>query len=165
MAPCFQDPIILVSCLIILAAIVILVWAIKNLQVIRLPEEEKLPFDEDIQAEPQPNDNSGLFEAKINEIASQVNEIARLIGVMEKNSHDKKSFDDTISTLQPSPEIEKLSAKLDSLNSKIDSIASNTGSGGGGGGPGKEDMDRIESKLDSVRKLLVLLSESNKPSE
>jgi hypothetical protein len=151
----FQDPIIIAAALVIVITGTILAWALKNLQAIDSQNEE-MPYEEPQEEQQQrQNDNSGLAEARINEIGSQLNQICRQLDGIERSSAENKPSTNAL----PLEQIDNIAIKLDSLSTKLDAMLSSHPASN------KEDMERIEAKLDAVRKLLVLLSDSNKPEE
>ena len=77
---------------------------------------------------------------------------------IERVIKENQELEKTIPGLQSATNtaIEKLTKDL---NAKFESGA------GAPTGPKSEDMERLETKLDSIRKLLVLLTESGNPNE
>ena len=62
-----------------------------------------------------------------------------------------------------SADMEKFVERIDQ---RLELLSSEKSQGAAGAAPQKsEDLDRIESKLDSIRKLLILLTDSGNPNE
>ena len=156
----FQDPIILASGLVFIATVIILVWAVKTIQTLPSENIQEIDSYED-SAEPiQPYEASGIIEARLTEINSQLSTIVQTLGELQKSINEKKSFDDTVPNMG-NVNIDKIAEKIEAKISEFSSSIGGTSSP-----PGKpEDLDRIETKLDSIRKLLILLTDSEHPSE
>lgn len=158
----FQDPILLAASLVLVATIVILVWAIKTLSSIGYVEEDSLHY-EDEPSKPSEYEATGLHEARLQEISNQLNSIDLRLVELEKSIKDTNSSttelpDFSKLNLASMSDIEKFVQRIDS---RLELIASEENKG-----PANvtkmspEDIDRIETKLDSIRKLLVLITDS-----
>jgi hypothetical protein len=162
-----QDPIILVAGIVVLAALAILVWAFKTLKTSQDQFKEELSYNEQENEPDEVPETQGIEEARIAEMCSQLSTISRKLEEIEKSIIDikeKKTFDETVpagslNIQGPGPELEKLFAKIDSRLEQLSGEKQNKTDASA------PDIDRIEMKLDSIRKLLVLLTESGNPNE
>ncbi|MBN1622139.1 MAG: hypothetical protein JW871_06070 [Endomicrobiales bacterium] len=152
----FQDPIIIAASLVLVATVVILIWALKNYQLLN-EESDEMVYDEPSESQ-QKSETPGLLEARMHEISTQLSMIEQRLREMDRVLREKKPADATMPNLVTTQALETF---MKSLESKLESIAAEKSKA-----PQKtDDFERIETKLDSIRKLLVLLSDSNNPSE
>jgi myosin heavy subunit len=153
-----KDPVLLLAGVVLIATIGILVWALKMLQN-QDEVSEEVPYEETEQTrEEKKDDQQGILEARVHEVLSQLNIISQRLDEIERVIKENQELEKTIPGLQSATNtaIEKLTKDL---NAKFESGA------GAPTGPKSEDMERLETKLDSIRKLLVLLTESGNPNE
>jgi hypothetical protein len=155
----FQDPIILAAGLVFIAAVIILVWAVKSIYTFASDDTEITPYDEEPSETANTYENSGLIEARLAEINNQLAAIEQRLNELQKSITENKNSDNTMpnmGTVNIDPIVEKIESKL----SKLSAAPAAQGQAGK-----PEDLDRIETKLDSIRKLLILLTDSGHTDE
>jgi len=121
----FADPIILIAAFVVIGAIAILAWAAlnwKKLTMSHSESDELASYEEDANETAQPNrnmENSGVFEAQLQEITGQLSEISNRLCTMEKTAPSASAdLDKTVNFTIP-PDIE---VKLHNIEAKLDGI-------------------------------------------
>ena len=163
-----SDPVLVIALAVLITALVILIWAVKKVQ--DSPADADvlpIPYDEE-DTEPaheSSTESSGLVAAHIREMSSQLTSfeqrlsaIEELLKAVREHQEKKPSFDATIQAplQQIIPDFEKLVQRIDSRLELVSQDKS---------GINAEDLNRLETKLDTIRKLLMLLSDSSVTGE
>lgn len=155
----FQDPILLITALVFLVTVAILIWALNTWRnadpmsesISAQDEEDEEPLDEE-------SESSGLVEARLQEVSRQLGEISNRLADMEKKVSEQKTFDRTVQTtaqpgVAPAPaDIERLVKRLESKIETLSNEKSQLPS---------DSIVRLESRLEGIHRLLILLTEGN----
>jgi len=156
-----HDPILIVIALIIGATGVILVWALpeyfglpkRNRSESRRPEQENEapPAANNPQHSQRENENIILMEAHLREMSNQLSEIGRRLLNVEKIMNQKKAAEQTVPALFNNTEMEKFIQRIESRLELLSSDKSQNNS---------ETISKLESKIDGIHKLLIILTDS-----
>jgi hypothetical protein len=121
----FADPIILIAIFIALAAVGIIVWAAMNWKKLTMGHseaDELAAYQDDANEPPQPPsrtmESAGVFEAQLQEITCQLNNIGTRLETMEKTPQAAADPERTMSFTVP-PDIE---LKLRNIETKLEGI-------------------------------------------
>jgi hypothetical protein len=134
-----QDPVLLVSAVVILVTVVILIWAMKALKSAPISVQTKIETQGNKEDKVFSDENPEVVGARLHEISNQLCELTQKISDVEKNNEKFLQADRTMK-LDPS--------QLQALPAETASSLSNT-------------LVRLEAKLDGILKLLVNLTDSN----
>jgi tetrahydromethanopterin S-methyltransferase subunit G len=149
----FQDPILLAAGIVVLVTIGILIWATQALRKPLSTAEMLAESGEDTPVIPA--GNSGLFEARFQEITNQLAEISRRLGELETNTR-KNPLDQTLPALPLNNEIQK---SLQQIEQKIETLSSEKPK------PHGDEFSRLEAKLEGIHRLLIFLTDSGGSSD
>jgi hypothetical protein len=157
----FQDPILLIASVVLVATVVILLWALKSLN---LSHESSFDFDDDEETSQADNDHetqedSGLEEARLQEITSQLMVIAKRMEELEKTISETKKFDRTLPDINNTVSKDELDKLLKRIESRLELLAADN-KPSGDPAIDKQWQAKIETKLEGIHKLLVLLTDS-----
>jgi len=155
----FHDPILLVASIVFMATIGILVWAINAWRNDGLIANASLSDDEEQPALDTPSESTGLLDARLHEISNQLGDISARIHALETRVQERREFDKTqnipaagTSTATSSVEVERIAKRLESKIEALSLEKSQISS---------DSITRVESRLEGIHKLLVLLTEGD----
>ena len=152
----FKDPVLLSAAVFIVAAVITLLWAVAKLQALATSPLEDAPYEPDAVApEKAIEENSGLTEARIQEIVNQLSAINQRLTSIEKSFKDKKQNDQTLQAIPASIEIEdivkKIGSKLELLSGDKPDLSAS--------------MSKLEAKLEGIHRLIIVLTDSGSPEQ
>lgn len=137
-----QDPVIFSASLLLLAAIAFFIWILSKLQHEAADTGIAAPLLGAAARKPSPTvmtpaEVSGIAEAHLNEISAQVADISRRLGALEK-----------LINVLPASQTETLMNRIAPL------LKTHQAS------PSSVDLSQIETKLNGIHKLLIVLTDS-----
>lgn len=158
-----HDPILLVTTLVLIAALVILAWSLREYFGLtkRKPMEPRRhtrDMENPEPAEPEPparqeNENFILMEAHLREMSTQLAEIGRRLANLEKTVSQKKAADQTIPAMFNNAEMEKF---IQRIESRLELLSSDKPQGAQGA---PDAVAKLEAKIEGIHKLLILLTD------
>ncbi|HBU69280.1 MAG TPA: hypothetical protein DEE98_02730 [Elusimicrobia bacterium] len=147
----FKDPVLLTSSVFIVITIGMLYWAFSKLKSGAKASGEDTQYEpEEETPETRAGDNSGLTEARLQEIASQIGEVNRRLSEIEKLLKENKPSEQTIPGLPTAPDMEKFIKRIEA---RLEHISSESAAPG-------TDLSNLEAKLEGIHKLLIILTDS-----
>jgi hypothetical protein len=154
----FHDPILFTTALVLLATIGILIWALSVWRKTGFDASDPQDEADDGAAplhEEQP-ETAGLAEARLQEILNELGSIGTRMQALEKKVSEPKPFDQTIpvpaaaagpSSVEIERLIKRLESKIEALSVEKSQLPS-------------DSLTRIETRLEGIHRLLILLTES-----
>lgn len=157
----FKDSILFVATLVVTATAVILAWALKTLKE-QKDDSFEITDDDMPQPEQQP-ESSGLFEARLQEINTQLAEISLRLAELDKSIKENapKPLDQTLPGLNlVTPAM--LEKFIQRVEARLEVIAAeHTAAPASSIAPDAHDaITRLEAKLEGIHRLLILLTDS-----
>ncbi|MFH1367759.1 MAG: hypothetical protein ABII64_01405 [Elusimicrobiota bacterium] len=162
-----QDPILIITTFVLVAAVVILAWAIaeyfglskRNLHGTHRQQEPPgspgSAYGEN-PSQPRESDPYVLFEARMNEVSNQLSELGRRLSNIEKGLNQKIARDQTIPAMTNTAEMEKFILRIEK---RLELLASDKGQVSG------DTLSKLEAKIEGIHKLLIVLTDGSSPEE
>lgn len=160
----FKDSILFVATLVVAATALILAWALKTL---KDQKEDSFEITDDDMPQPeQEPESSGLFEARLQEINTQLAELSLRLAELDKTIKEnaaKQPMDQTIQVANMvTPDM--LERSVQRIEARLESIAAErqvSPAPASGIAPDAHDaITRLEGKLEGIHRLLILLTDS-----
>lgn len=156
----FHDPILLITTLVMLAAVVILAWAVKEFSGYG---KRKLASDPRHAASASSGDGTApvsqesesyiILEARLREMNNQLSDISRRIAGLEKTLSQRKTADQTAALQPGSAELEKF---IQRIESRLELLSSDRSQING------DVIGKIEAKIEGIHKLLIVLTDGGR---
>jgi chaperonin cofactor prefoldin len=152
-----QDPILLTAGLVFLATLFILFWVLHNWR--SDAAASGFPDGEDTGGSLAEGSNTGLLEARLQEMGSQLADMNRRFESMEKNIADRLAADRAAPAAAPL-ELENIRKDFERLDAKIDLLMKSRPT------EAPEDtLKALENKLEGIHRLLIILTDSGSTPE
>lgn len=173
-----HDPILIITTFVLVAAVVILVWAlIEYFGFARRGRQERAEHfqpqpdtpehnhrnhhnkqDETLNMAPSSDaDPYVLFEARMREVSSQLTDIAKKVAALEKHINQKTAAEQTVPGLAGGPaEMEKF---IQRIEKRLELMSSDKGSAP------SDALSKLEARIEGIHKLLIMLTDSGGASE
>jgi hypothetical protein len=158
-----QDPILAITAFVLVAAVVILAWAIteylglskrnsSRTQHHESPDSSGRAYGEN-PSQPQESDPYVLFEARMRDVSNQLSELGRRLSNIEKGLSQKIAHDQTIPAMTNTAEMEKF---IQRIEKRLELLSSDKGHAPGASG---DTLSKLEAKIEGIHKLLIVLTD------
>lgn len=162
-----QDPILILTTIVLVAAVVILAWALieyfgffKRISAARNGYNYRMPpnpenIKEDELEPPQETDTYVLFEARMKEVSNQLAEIGRRLVSVEKQLILNKSASDQTIQISANASTAELEKFIQRIEKRLELISTDSAQPVGG-----DQLSKLEAKIEGIHKLLIILTDS-----